>query len=742
MSEERFTDFAAPYINLADVSVAPMHALALAHRANSGFGQVRSPVPAQIVQPASFRSVLAAQVSPAVCPVDDPEAFPAELRTPAWERMVATIRGEYGDTERVWAAELLFQLGFFEAYMKARAAWPRPRDSRWADFFDVLDWFARRRVHQGDDQLRASLLAMARNADVWPAARLFAAAALIVGAATGRSADADFIGTVFAATEPIALAMEQAGPDRSGRLFLSTYWRGVAFVPYLAGDTAQTMEWLDRSLAFADRAAGGEGAGPVEAMTKYPVLETRARVLRTAGRTEDALHELRTLAALDPFDARVFLKLGDTYSEIGQLDDADACYTRATRLGPPLAPLAHLTLARLCQGMGNAERAALHLDTARKLDPALRPSKASPVRTAARKEADLPAPNVSPDLRVATEIQAATAGQRDRMLGYLQARLAQAAGRAGTGSAGAGLAGAGPAGTEVLAAAIDQIRALPEPARRRLLCGPSFSIWMADAIRAIGNLDPAELAACQAALPTVLADPMMPDLADRTLPSIPAVGGGNQLLASFIERINAADLARGGRGDVVISQAPEHIALVRELLALIERSWPELDREIREVIGTVVPFRSGTKTAITNASMHGTLLIRVPFEDDAIALDRFVHEAAHVLLNLALEVRPCHTGPPGATMPSPFRGGPRPIEGVLHGVFVFTRAAAAVARAQGALTSPASAVRRMQRSLTIISSGLLMLDEYGSLNEYGQEIASNVRTTARSLISDFGIAQF
>jgi HEXXH motif-containing protein len=93
-------------------------------------------------------------------------------------------------------------------------------------------------------------------------------------------------------------------------------------------------------------------------------------------------------------------------------------------------------------------------------------------------------------------------------------------------------------------------------------------------------------------------------------------------------------------------------------------------------------------------------------------------------------------------MPSPFRGGPRPIEGVLHGVFVFTRAAAAVARAQGALTSPASAVRRMQRSLTIISSGLLMLDEYGNLNEYGQEIASNVRTTARSLISDFGIAQF
>jgi len=35
-----------------------------------------------------------------------------------------------------------------------------------------------------------------------------------------------------------------------------------------------------------------------------------------------------------------------------------------------------------------------------------------------------------------------------------------------------------------------------------------------------------------------------------------------------------------------------------------------------------------------------------------------------------------------------------------------------------------------------------MLDEYGNLNEYGQEIASNVRTTARSLISDFGIAQF
>lgn len=731
MSAGHFRDYVAPYINLADVSVAPMHALALAHRANSHFGQAMSPVPAQIVQPASFRSVLAAQVSPTACPVDEPEALPADMRTPAWQRMVATIQGDYGDNERVWAAELLFQLGFFDAYMKARAAWPRPEDSRWADFLDVLDWFARRRVHQRDGQLRASLLAMARNEDIWSAARLCAAAALIVGAATRRCADVEFIGMVFAATEPTALAMEQAGPDTADSLFLSTYWRGAAFVPYLAGDTTQTMEWLDRSLAFAEQAAGGDDAGPVETMTKYPVLETRARVLRSAGLTEDALRELRALAAIDPFDARVFLKLGDTYSEIGKLDDADACYSRATTLGPPLAPLAHLTLARLCRRMGNAERAALHLDTAKKLDPALRRSRVSPVRTAARGELELPAPTVSPDLRVAIEIQSATAAQRDRMLGYLHARLSQAAAPTGTAE-----------GTKVLAAATDRIRALPEPERRRLLCGPSFSIWVADAIRTIGKPDPVGLDACQAALTTVLEDSMMPDLADRTLPSVPVVSGGNQLLASFIERINAADLARGGRGDVVISQAPEHVLLVRELLALIERSWPELDREIREVIGTVVPFRSGTKTAITNASMHGTLLIRVPFEDDAVALDRFVHEAAHVLLNLALEVRPCHSGPPGATMPSPFRGGPRPIEGVLHGVFVFTRAAAAVARAQGALTSPASAVRRMQRSLTIISSGLLMLDEYGSLNEYGQEIASNVRTTARSLISDFGIAQF
>ncbi len=538
---------------------------------------------------------------------------------------------------------------------------------------------------------------------------------------------------MFAATEPTALALEQAGPDAAGRLFLSTYWRGAAFVPYLAGDTAQTMEWLDRSLAFADEAAGGGQAGPVEAMTRYPVLETRARVLRSSGQPDEALRELRTLAALDPFDARVFLKLGDTYSELGQLEDADACYTRATTLGPPLAPLAHLTLARLCRRLGNAERAALNLDAAKRLDPSLRQpggSKASPARTAARTEVVLPAPTVVPDPRRAIDIQAATAAQRERMLGFLQSRIAAAAGSDGA------------AGTRTLAAAADQIRALPAPERRRLLCGPSFSIWLADAIRIIGKPEPAGLAACQTALTAVLADPMMPDLADHALPSIPVVGGGNELLASFIERINAADLARGGRADVVVSEAPEHLLLVRELLAMIERSWPELDREIREVIGTVVPFRSATKTAITNASLHGMLLIRVPFEDDAIALDRFVHEAAHVLLNLALEVRPCHSGPPGATMPSPFRGGPRPVEGVLHGVFVFTRAAAAVARAQGALTSPASAVRRMQRSLTIISSGLLMLEEYGNLNEYGQEIAANVRTTARSLISDFGIAQF
>lgn len=405
------------------------------------------------------------------------------------------------------------------------------------------------------------------------------------------------------------------------------------------------MRWLDRSLEFAGQVAEVKMTGPVAGMTKYPVYETRARVLRTAGKPEDALRELRTLAALDPFDARVFLKLGDTYAEMGRLDDADACYTRATTLGPPLAPLAHLTLARLWRRRGNSERAALNLDLARTLDPGLRRSPAPAFRATAPASVTVPAPTVVPDEQVAIRIQEATAAQRDRMLGYLCKRLSRISGEAST---------------DGLRSAADRIGSLPKSERRRLLCGPAFSFWLADAIKAVGA--PGGLAACQAGLATVLADPMMPDLADRTLPSVPVVGSDSQLLASFIERINAADLARSGPGDVTTSQAPADILMVRELLALIGRSWPELDREIREVIGTVVPFHSKTKTAITNASVHGMVLIRVPFEDDAIALDRFVHEAAHVLLNLALEVRPCHNGPPGATMPSPFRGGPRPVE--------------------------------------------------------------------------------
>ena len=712
-----------PYVDLSLEPGGPLHMRDLVRVAGSVNLPDAAPIPAQVVHPAGFRATLAGQAAPLRCAVTSPTEVARDDAGPAWARLVA------GFTERtdvVWTAEMLFRLGFFSAFGEFHTAAQAPGDPRWSSYLAVLAALAHQRAAGTRDDDRA-MAGLASDERLWAPSRLLAAAATMVASATRRPADAERTREIHALTLGLAAEVEESG-DPDALPFLATYWRAAAFVPHLDGDVATTLGWLDHCLELADAVRPVIGEIPFR-MTAYPVLETRARVLRLAGRREEAAADLRTLAGLDPEDSRVLIKLGDTYREMGRADDAEVCYHRASTQVGVLAPLAHLALADLLRTRGMLTKAGIHVDAARRIDAAV-PGAAPRVRAepASRPAgvATPPHPTVEPDAARAVEIRHHTAVKRKRVLAALEGTIA---------------ARAGDAAAARLSAAVREIDGLQGTGTGALLCGATFSFWLGEAIA---------LAATGAGDADALADALPRIVAGQREHGAPALRVGvpedeleRGFYQRFLDRINAEDRMRGGPGDVALCADPAQIARLNGLIRLIETTSPALHAELAATIQHVVPFTSDVKTAITNASVHGTVFIRVPLDDDSITIDRFVHEAAHVLLNLALEAAPCHDhGSMGLMMPSPFREGPRPVEGVLHGVYVFCRAAAAVVKALGALDNPAIAMARIQRSLTLISSGLLLLQNFGELNEFGLRIAGGVNDAAAVIMRDFGVAQF
>ncbi len=93
-------------------------------------------------------------------------------------------------------------------------------------------------------------------------------------------------------------------------------------------------------------------------------------LLAQAGRLEEALEHLKKARKARATDALISLDLGNAYSALGQLDEAERCFRRAIALQPKF-PGGYVNLAILCEGrMRLAEAEALYRE-AIKLDPGL-----------------------------------------------------------------------------------------------------------------------------------------------------------------------------------------------------------------------------------------------------------------------------------------------------------------------------------------------------------------------------------
>jgi HEXXH motif-containing protein len=168
-------------------------------------------------------------------------------------------------------------------------------------------------------------------------------------------------------------------------------------------------------------------------------------------------------------------------------------------------------------------------------------------------------------------------------------------------------------------------------------------------------------------------------------------------------------------------------ALSRNLDDIAEL-WPEMSAEMAVNVRLFVPVVSDTMEAFTNTGFQGGIFLRADFAVEWFLLERLVHEASHLRLNLIMAIEAIHTAPPDLRLPSPFRGEPRPVNGLFHGAFVFTRSAEALARLHARTGEPAVASRVAELSDKAAAS-FGIIESHVPLTPFGQTLVQDIRTT-------------
>lgn len=128
----------------------------------------------------------------------------------------------------------------------------------------------------------------------------------------------------------------------------------------------------------------------------------------------------------------------------------------------------------------------------------------------------------------------------------------------------------------------------------------------------------------------------------------------------------------------VPSVPPETLDHLAAACQLIDRAWPAAGNEFRSYTRLVVPFVSRCYSTFAEAAFLGALFMgecRHPFSDTMYTAEHLLHEHSHLRLRVIMEQDPVFHGDPDALVTSPWRRDPRPLIGIVQGVFVFARVA-------------------------------------------------------------------
>ncbi|MBB5954012.1 tetratricopeptide (TPR) repeat protein [Saccharothrix tamanrassetensis] len=251
----------------------------------------------------------------------DMAAFPDDLASPLWWRVLSRARAELSTAERSVAADVLLRLGYQRHAADVLGM---------ADFRGFTPGLAVRQLavlfwsRPSSREVEELALHGARDPGLPADARH--ALALFVLVRNGRR------GTDTAALREAAALAGRTAPDDP--LARQAHYRALAFVPFLRGDRTATWDLLDRALDSQRAARPGT---PLDRLARddyaYPLHETIARTHLRTGAPDKAVDATGVLVALSPNDARTWSIRGDALLAADRLEEAVRAFDAGVALG-------------------------------------------------------------------------------------------------------------------------------------------------------------------------------------------------------------------------------------------------------------------------------------------------------------------------------------------------------------------------------------------------------------------------
>jgi HEXXH motif-containing protein len=225
------------------------------------------------------------------------------------------------------------------------------------------------------------------------------------------------------------------------------------------------------------------------------------------------------------------------------------------------------------------------------------------------------------------------------------------------------------------------------------------------------------------------------------VPEVPAgvaLDGGDERLQPMLEEL-ARDPASFSTECVrPVAATGELVDRFQGAMDRLATCWPAMYGEICANVGLAVPISAERTAAFSNTAWQGAIFLRDDFSDPLFLTERIVHESSHLRLNAVMVRTQMHEHRWDERVTSPFRSGPRPITGLLHGAFVFTRAALALVHTTAGTSDEERGAAQALTLTNKVASALEVLSSAVRLTEPGRKLVAEIGQVCAELQAAHG----